>query len=230
MIGRKKLQLPLSVVVALGLTLACVPSATADLRIVSTEGSSMQGDASEMPAAMRKAFGQNAPKQVTLWLGDDRSARVDDDVTMIVRLDRKEVYTLDHGDRQYRVNPIGAERASSRARATWRIERSSETRQVGQWTAVRHDLKIDMGGTSMDVTLWVADVGVDPKALRPFMEAFAKAQGLEWMRAYSELDGYPVRQEARIGPIVTWQEVSSIDEQPAPRGTYDVPEGYTKQN
>lgn len=65
--------------------------AAADLRIVPTEGSSIQGDASAMPDAMRKAFGQNASKQVTLWIGDDRSARVDDDVTMILRLDREEI-------------------------------------------------------------------------------------------------------------------------------------------
>lgn len=227
---RPRLRLPLSVLAALGLALACAPSATADLRIVSTEGSSMEGDASSMPEAMRKAFGQNAPKRVTLWIGDDRSARVDEDVSMIVRLDRNETYSLNHRERRYRVTPIGGNRGSGPRRATWSIKKSAERRQVGRWVAVRHDLAIDMGGTPMEVRLWVSDVGVNPNAIRPFIEAFAVVQGLDWMRAYLELDGYPVRQEVRIGPIVSWQEVTSVDQGAAPAGTYDVPDGYTKRD
>jgi len=216
--------------VVVGLTLAHVSFAAADLRIVTTEGSSVEGDASALPDAMRKAFGQNDPKQVTLWIGDDRSARVGEDVTMIVRLDRKEMYTLDNGDRTYRVSPLGAGRSPGPGQAPWRIVKSAETRQVGEWTAVRHDLTIDMGGAPMDVTLWVSDVGVDTKTMRPFIEAFASSQGMDWMKAYNELDGYPVRQEVRMGPVMSWQEVVSITQEPAPPGTYDAPAGYRKRH
>ena len=45
-----------------------------------------------------------------------------------------------------------------------------------------------------------------------------------------EVDGFPVRQEFRVGPIESWQQLISVSEEAAPEGTYEIPAGFIQSN
>lgn len=53
------------------------------------------------------------------------------------------------------------------------------------------------------------------------------APATAWTVKALELGGYPVRQEVRMGPMLTWSEFVSVEDKPAPSGTYEVPDGYS---
>ncbi|HVS02645.1 MAG TPA: hypothetical protein VMT16_07745, partial [Thermoanaerobaculia bacterium] len=181
------------------LSWATVAAGRADTRIVSEEGTGLVGDAAELPESLRKAFADQQPTTVTYWLRADRMARIGPSGPMIGRLDRGEVYLVDARDETYSVLAIGGDGPPLHG-AT--LVRSGDTRQIGPWKAVRYDLTLQTDGEPTEVTLWVSDeVPVDMAAFRAYTEAFAAASpGFDWMRALLELDGYPVRQEVRIGP------------------------------
>ena len=76
----------------------------------------------------------------------------------------------------------------------------------------------------------VNEVDVDLSAYRALIRASAAQMGFDWMLKFLEVDGFPVRQEFRMGPIESWQQVVSISEEPAPNRTYEPPTGYTKSD
>ena len=203
--------------------------AAADTRMVMREGTTITGDASGLPEGLRKAFAETEPKTVTYWLATDRTARLSDDGQIIGRLDRGESYFVSTADRSYRVIGIGGDATSEANGSSFEIEKTAETRQIGPWKAVRHTMTVELGGEPTAIDLWVSDVGIGTDAFRAFVSAFAQAQGADWMRGYLELGGFPVRQELRMGEMLVWQEVVSIDEERPPAGTYEVPAGYTRR-
>lgn len=207
----------------------CLASvAVSDTRIVVREGTTLEGGGEELPEGVRESLAGQEPTTVTYWIGDDRSVRVDDTSLLIARLDRGESYFVDRLAESYTVIDLSTDESEDALGGSWEIVESDETRQIGAWTARRHDMTIDMDDDPIEVTLWVADIGVDLDAFHGFIEAVAEAQGVDWMRAYLELDGYPVRQEVRIGGILSWQEVQSVSDETPPPGTYEVPEGFGK--
>lgn len=58
------------------------------------------------------------------------------------------------------------------------------------------------------------------------MESVATPETAMMLAVY-ELGGFPVRSEIQMGPVQMWTELESIEQKPAPAGTYDVPRGYT---
>lgn len=219
-----------SLTILIALSAGLASGVAADTRMVMREGTTMTGDASEMPEALRKAYAEAEPKTVTYWLASDRTARLAEDGKIIGRLDRGESYFVSTADRSYRVIEIGGDPPSgANGGSSFDVTKTGETRQIGPWQAVRHTMKVEMGGEPTEIELWVGDVGVATEEFRAFIAAFAQAQGAEWMRGYLELGGFPVRQEIRMGPMLVWQEVISMEEEPAPPGTYEVPAGYTKR-
>lgn len=222
-IGRSVLVLVAGLILGLG------APARGDTRIVVREGTSLAGSGEELPEGLRESLAGQEPKTVTYWFGDDRSARVDETSLLIARLDRGESYFVNRLAKSYQVIELPSGEGAESLRGAWEMTESDETRQIGSWTARRHDMTIEMGDEPIQVTLWVADIGIDLDAFHAFVEAVAEAQGIDWMRAYLDLDGYPVRQEVSIGGMLSWQEVQSVTEGPAPPGTYEVPAGFSEK-
>lgn len=216
-------------VATLAWTLYMASAGISDTRIVMHEGTALERADADMPESVRESFAEQEPSTVTYWITDDKAARLDDSGMAIARVDRGKSYFVNRQEKTYTAIELSADQPQSSTADAWEIVESGETRQIGPWSAVRHDMTIDTDDDPIDVTLWVADIGIDMDAYHAFIEAVAEAQVNDWMNAYLELDGYPVRQEVRLGGILSWQEVVSVSEEPAPAGTYDVPEGYSEE-
>ena len=201
----------------------------ADSRLTVEEGGGMAGDGAELPESMREALANQEPKRVTYWFAEDRAARVDSAGSLISRLDRREAYLVNNATKTYSVIETDGAEAEPATPVSAKLVKSSETKKIDSWNTVRYNMTIDMGDEQAEVVLWVSDaVDVDMAAYRAFIESMAESQGTDWMRSFLEIEGYPVRQEYRIGPILSWQQLIAVSQEPAPPGTYEPPTDFTK--
>jgi len=225
----KKTRRPIAALLALAL--AGIP-ASGDTKIVMEEGTGIAGDGAEMPEEMRQAFANQEPTTAVYWFGTDRAARVGGGGGMISRLDRGESYFVSDQTKSYTVIELGGSEDSSAAGGTAELVKTDETRKIGSWNTVRYDMTLEIAGDEpTEITLWVSDeVDVDLSAYHAIIEASAAQTGFDWMLRFLEVDGFPVRQEFRMGPIESWQQVVSISEESAPNGTYEPPTGFTKSD
>ena len=209
--------------------LAVAIPAVGDSRLTVEEGGGVAGDGAELPEAMREALANQEPKKVTYWFAEDRAARVDNAGSLISRLDRREAYLVNNATKTYSVIEMDGAEAEPATPVSAKLVKSSETKKIDSWNTVRYNMTIDMGDEQAEVVLWVSDaVDVDMAAYRAFIESMAESQGTDWMRSFLDIDGYPVRQEYRIGPILSWQQLIAVSQEEPPIGTYEPPAGFTK--
>ncbi|HEX7185762.1 MAG TPA: hypothetical protein VF756_28315 [Thermoanaerobaculia bacterium] len=188
-------------------------------------------------------------QKVEIWIGSDRVRRDDGRTALILRLDQKRLYFINHGDRTWSATDLRQKGDRWRATATyvagptenvWRwhakTEPVGETRQVGSWQATRHRVALSSEtGTAERIRLdwWVApDLKVDDAPLRTLMLLLASfsSAGEEWLATVLALPGAPVLYE-RVEKqpevdVKVREELVSVREGEAPAGTYELPAGY----
>lgn len=205
-------------------------------------------DADEFLFQGRAAPGVKNQK-VEIWIGPDRVRRSEGQTTLILRLDQKKLYFVNHADRTWSATDLRQEGARWTATATyiagpgedvWRwhakTEPAGETRKIGSWQAARHRILLSSETGTADrvqVDWWVApDLKVDDAPLRTLMLLLASFNpaGDEWLATALALPGHPVLYE-RVEKqpdvnVKVREELISVKEGEAPAGTYEVPAGY----
>ena len=208
--------------VALGtmsLVLSAGGLATADTRIVTEERTQVtMGDKTT-----------DETSTVTVWIGPDRAARMLPSGRLITRADRGETYVVDDARKSYNVIAMKTKDAS--ASVTAKIEPTGERRQIGSWSAVRHNLEFEVApGETGHAVIWMSsEVDVDLDRYRTFLRSLGRAMGMAWLESVAALDGYPVLQEATIGVVRVTARLVSVSEEAAPADLYEPPAGYTRK-
>lgn len=195
-------------------------SARADTRIVTEERTQIVIPGKE----------SETTSEVTLWLREDRAARVDASGRAITRLDRGELYIVDDAERSYTVLPISTKEDAPETPPP-RLEKTGETREIGEWTAERYELTFEIEpGQTVDSVFWMStDVDVDLEAYRAFMGAIADAMGMSWMKSIATVEGYPVLQETTMAIAKSTGRLLSISEASPPADIYEPPADYTRK-
>jgi hypothetical protein len=210
---------------AVGLSLALLLSAVslgtahADTRITSEERTQFSMGEQKSDTTTR----------TTLWFGRDRASRLTAEGRMISRLDLGEAYLINDAQKTY--NVIRIERRQAAAGPAPRVNRSGETRQIGQWSAERYDLDFEVSpGETGHAVLWMSiDVDVDLDIYRAYARSVARAMGMSWLESLAALDGYPVLQEMTMGPVRVTTQLVSIAEETPPPGLYEPPADYERR-
>lgn len=231
------------VTLALTLALAAAPAVQADTVLKMT---------SHTDAA--QAMGESQPAQdvdFTVWIGDDRAVRSSGDTSVLLRLDQKKLYVIDHGAKQYSVLELPVDLAANlppdmkqqmapmleAMSMTATVEPTEERKTINGWEArlYRVDLSNQLGITA-DSEVWVThDVEVDLESLREITRATMALQPGFGSVADElvKIEGLPVLVETdlqgRGGGMTRREELVSAETQDAPAGTYEVPEGYTEE-
>jgi hypothetical protein len=201
----------------------------ADTKIVMQEGTGLAGDGAEMPEEMRRAFANQEPTTATYWFTKDAAARSGGLVRMISRVDILETYVVNDQTKSYSVIKIEGLEDTSSAPSGTTLVKTDETRKIGSWNTVRYEMNANLGGEPVEIVLWASDeIDIDFSAYRAFVQAMAAQPGFDWMLKFLEVDGFPVRQEFDMGPILSWQELVSVSQETPPAGTYDPPAGYSR--
>jgi hypothetical protein len=189
-------------------------------------------------------------QKVEIWIGSDRIRRDDGKTALILRLDQKKLYLVNHAEKTYAATDLRQEGGRWLATATFvssgpdkdvwtlhaKVEPTGETRKIGSWQAAKHRVVLsnEAGtGNRLRVDWWIdPDLKVEDAALRTLMRLLASfgPTGDEWLATVLAVPGHPVLYE-RVEKqpevdVKIREELKSIKEGEAPMGTYDPPAGY----
>lgn len=184
------------------------------------------------------------------WIAKNKfRADEGDKTTIIVRLDLKKIYIINHQTKTYSEAdiPVDLEKIiSPQAKQMMEIMEVSakvidtdESEKMKKWKCKKYLIKINasMMEIRMHMTqeLWVSKkIGIKLKlyekyrreilALNPMIENI--------IDEIQKIEGYPVITKFSMSimgrEVKTYEEVVSVEKKDAPAGTYDVPQGYTK--
>lgn len=197
-------------------------------------------------------MGQTTPAQDvthTYWFADDATRQNMGDTSVIMRLQEKKLYLLNHGEKSYAeldlpidfqklVGPEMApmmEQMSKMMSATVEVTPTDRKGEFAGYSCTYSKVEISMAMAQMSSDqCYSQDLPIDLSRYQALAKAQAEMlpnQG--WMKELAEkLQGFPVRTETTATVMGTetksWQELQSIEERDAPTGHYEPPAEYQK--
>jgi len=213
-----------------------------------------------------QVMGQSRPAKdetYVVWLGKDK-ARLDreEKTSIIVRLDKKVMYLLDHAEKTYVEMPADStadilsaalsgaglsEEDRIRAEQMMKgfaqmmkpevtVTDTGETRKVKGWNCRKYLMKMKMMMTSATSEIWATeDIRIDYELFRALgISVMSQTPGLEnmleEMKKIRGIAVYSATTTSAMGSeIRSTQELIEVEEKDAPPRTYEIPEGYKKQ-
>jgi Domain of unknown function (DUF4412) len=184
---------------------------------------------------------------VQVWLGKDAIRRDDGKNGAILRSDKKQLVLIDHQRKTYSVValpidfdaliPADAKGFADAWKMTAEVTPKDETKKIGQWNARRYDVDITNSmGLAIHTVLWASrDLPIDYDHFKELSLTLAGLQpgGAAAVKDLAKVDGFPVQQDVSFdmaGQVVhSTENLQSVEEKPAPPGTYEPPAGYTEK-
>lgn len=184
--------------------------------------------AADLRVTVEESVNEAPPVEVTHWFGGDRSLRDDGGRYIITRLDQQQSFVVDRGKRAYKAIPLKLDPDGTAPRVL--VEATDDFRQIGEWTARRYRLS-GPATRGLKIDLWISrDVSADINQFRDLMVRLSGRKGSEWLRAYEQMDGFPVLQEVELTrrgiTLRTESRVIAIADVKPRTGLYQPPEGF----
>jgi hypothetical protein len=186
----------------------------------------------------------------TIWISKNKMRQDDGDATsIIIRQDKNKVFILNHMDKTYSEMDLPLkleENLTNEAKQIIQVMKISssvtetqETQVIKGWKSKKFlaNISISMMRMNMPMTMeiWATkETGINLKTFRRFylvllsMNLFTK----DLVEEFKKIEGYPVL--TKISMTVkgvetkSQEEVITVEESKAPRGTYDLPSEYTR--
>ena len=171
--------------------------------------------------------------------------------SVIVRLDQKKVYLLNHPQETFteidlpvdfaNLLPEGQREAMKpmmdMMAMTAKVTPTDETRTINGWETRKWDVELsNKMGMQISTDAWVTqDIDTDLDTFKTLTRQIAALQpgGDDWIDELLKLDGVPVLQETTMNmmgsTVASREQLVSVKKQAAPAGTFEVPAGYEAQ-
>jgi hypothetical protein len=210
-------------------------------------------------------MGQSQPAKDDLfvtWMSKDM-ARMDhgEDSSIIIRMDKKVMYMIDHSEMRYTEMPIDSkgdifssaisasdmsdeEQAEAKKmmagfatmmKPKVTVTETGETQKIKNWNCKKYDMTMSMMGMTTKSEVWASeDIKIDYELYRNLnFSLLGQTQGIEdMMKEMEKIKGIVVMSTGSMSMMGTdvksTQELVEVAEKSAPKGTYDVTEGYKK--
>jgi hypothetical protein len=198
------------------------------------------------------------------WMGKDK-ARMDlyEDKTIIIRLDKQVMYSIDHAEMKYAELPYSetgdilsaaiagsdlSDEEQAQAQKMMKgfaqmmqpkvsVKETGETQKIKNWKCKKYIMTMKMMGTTSNSEVWATeDIKVDYELYMTLgLSMMPKTPGLDKMlEEMKKIKGLTVLSTGTTSMMGTdiknTQELLEVADKSAPRGTYDIPEGYKKEN
>lgn len=197
-------------------------------------------------------MGQTTPAQDathTYWFADDATRQDMGDTSVILRLQEKKLYFLDHAEKSYAeldlpidfeklVGPEMApmmEQMSKMMSATVEITPTDRGGEFAGYSCTFSTVEISMSMMQMTSDSCISkDLPIDYSRYQALAEAQAEMlPNQDWMKEMTDkLQGFPVRTDTTTtvmgNDTKSWQELRSVEERDAPAGHYEPPTEYQK--
>jgi hypothetical protein len=186
----------------------------------------------------------------TTWISKNKMRQDDGNVTsIIIRLDKNKVYILNHVDKTYSEMDLPlkleenltqeAKQVFQVMKITSSVTETQETRVIKDWKSQKFaaDISISMMGMDMPMTMeiWASkETGINLKTFRKFYQVLLSMNPFtkDLVEEFEKIQGYPVltKISMQVKGVETksQEEVITVEESRAPRGTYDLPAEYTR--
>jgi len=204
-------------------------------------------------------MGQHQPASediVETWLSRDM-ARMDTGgkTSVILRGDKEVMYILDHSQRTYSEIPMNmarmfgemggteeqaqmmAQMMGAMMKVNARVVDTGKTQQLNQWNCRVYEMTLEMAmGTTESEVCASEDIGVDMSLYYKLGNAMmAGQQGFqEAVREMEKIKGVPVRTTSTAtvmgATMQSSEELLEHKKMSPPAGSFDIPEGYSKQS
>lgn len=186
--------------------------------------------AADLRVTVEESVNEAEPVEVTHWFGGDRSLRDDGGRYIITRLDQEQSFVVDRGKRAYKTIPLNLDSEAAPPRVL--VKATDDYRQVGEWNARRYRLS-GPATRGLTIDLWISrDVSADIAQFRDLMVRLSSRKGSEWLRAYEQMDGFPVLQEVMLKrrgiTLRTESRVIAIADVKPPGGLYQPPDSFRR--
>ena len=117
------------------------------------------------------------------------------------------------------------------------VTATGETQKIKNWNCKKYDMTMSMMGMTTKSEVWASeDIKIDYELYRSLtFSLLGQTQGVEdMMKEMEKIKGIVVLSTGAMSMMGTdvksTQELVEVAEKSAPGGTYDIPEGYKKQN
>jgi len=198
-------------------------------------------------ANMGAFMGQPAKETIQEhWLGTNKVAMITPETTMIMNMEAKKIYMVNHGNKTYietdlplDMTKLMPEQMAGMMKGmmegmTMTVQPNGKTKKVLDWNTSGYDVKITIMGMEMKMIFWASkDVPFDWKKYTDVYSEVYKAQfrmGEKFMEEFKKVQGFPVETEMdAMGMKVTTTTVEISQKNPGP-GIYSVPAGYAKKD
>lgn len=194
-------------------------------------------------------MGQTQPpedREQTTWIGAEMMYMDQGDTATVVRVDLMKLYVIDHTNQTYHVLDLPVDLSTlvppemqpmlAMMQFQVTVTPTDEHKQVGEWNARRYDMAMTSQMFSMNSTMWVTKVaGYDPETFNSMYVHLNSLQpGMaDAVKEMSKIDGLVVEQQGVMtmmgNEVGTSETTISIDNMPAPAGTYEPPANYTEE-
>jgi len=185
-------------------------------------------------------------EEASMWVAKDKfrydAAR---NMTQIVRLDKKKLYMINHGNQSFSEMDIPidlskaldpqAQQMMGSLQTSVTVTDTGETQQIGKWNCKKYKIEVNitmMMSMTIEMDWWVSkDVGADLIKLyqKHYGEVLvANPMMGDLVKEIKKIKGFPIKTEFSMMGMSMTDEVVAIEKEKAPKGTYDVPAGYTK--
>jgi hypothetical protein len=197
-------------------------------------------------------MGQAQPPQdktATIWIAKDKMRRDQGDTSSIAKLekDRVLIYHLNHQKKSYTELSLGSNdlqdtAASMAGDLKVKVVATDESRKIGNWNCRKYLQEMDMGMMPITSEIWASEdikvpyfdfyerVSTAMMAQQPGMKM--PMEGMQ--EEMKKIKGVPVLTVTNMTimkntTVKSSRELLEIKEDTAPPGTFDIPQGYTKQ-
>jgi hypothetical protein len=117
------------------------------------------------------------------------------------------------------------------------VTATGEKQKIKEWNCQKYNMTMSMMGTTSNFEIWATeDIKIDYDLYRNLtFSIMGQTPGVEdMMKEMSKIKGIVVTQQGTMSMMGTdvksSQELLEVADQSAPAGTYELPEGYQKQN
>ena len=193
---------------------------------------------------------QPAKDQITeQWMGDDRFAFINPDMSIVVDMKKNLLYWINHGNKTYIESPLPfdfakivdpqmAQMMSQMMKMTVTVTPNNQTKTIGQWKCSGYDVAVNMMMMPMKMSVWAStDVPFDQDKFMKLYANVLKAQLRLDDAAVNEMmkvKGYwiatDMNAEVMGAKMHNTTEVLEISKKSPEASVYAVPAGYAKKD
>jgi hypothetical protein len=186
----------------------------------------------------------------TYWFGDTATRYDLGDTSIIMRVDAKKLYFIDHTTKTYSPIDLPFDFASLAGPEMKQAMEMMAKQMTPTVTVTPSDRTGSFAGVAcnyatvnikmmmMDMTMDSCNaesLPIDYTRYKDLQDSFSQLMPNQaWIKEMAEkIKGFPIRQDMTMNvmgsPMKNWSELKSVEEKPAPAGIYDPPAGYKEQ-